>query len=157
MKHIQSFEDFVNENINESEPTKGTMTDFNLKDFKMFFGRQYGYISHDMKDKDIQKYIDDNKVDHKHKPRTLASVADLFQDYLVSQGLADVQESKTNEAYDIWVKLYDNLCKDFDSVVNKMVMLEDEISGSVSTSEYSKYKKFVTKMQIAVTDYKNLL
>jgi len=97
MQYIKSFEDFINENLNESGPTKGTSTDFNLKDFKMFFGREYGYISHDIKDKDVQKFIDNNK-EFKGKVRSLASVADQFQDYLVSQGLADVQESTVTES-----------------------------------------------------------
>lgn len=93
MKYIKTFENFVSDNLNENK-SNGKDTNFDLKTFKDFFNSRYSYISHDIKDNDIQKYIDDNKEDRKHAKRTLASVADLFQDYLVSQGLADVQESE---------------------------------------------------------------
>lgn len=87
MKKIKLFEAF-------QAKVDRSSTTFTLEEFKDFFNKQYSYITHDLTDADIQKFIDENKL----KGEKLYVVADLFQDYLVSQGLADVQES-TNEEY----------------------------------------------------------
>jgi len=82
MKHIKLLENFL---TNEAS-TDRSKTDFTLGEFKKFFNEMYSYISHSETDTDLQKYLDE------HKGEKLSRVADLYQDYLVSQGLADVQE-----------------------------------------------------------------
>ena len=105
MKNIKTFEQFINEStIDEGRMQdiqasikKANDTEFTLDDFKNYFGHKYSYISHDVKDKDIQKFIDDSKKGKYPKVKSLSSIADLFQDYLVSQGIGDVQEKIVNE------------------------------------------------------------
>ena len=69
----------------------GSMKEYGIQDFKKFFRDEYPYITHDQRDSEIQKFID------KHKNRNLAKTADFFQDYLVSQGLADIQETNVEK------------------------------------------------------------
>jgi len=59
--------------------------DTDLKEFKKLFSRQYGYISHSLTDKQISDFLNQDYV----KNNSLEKQADLFQDYLLSQGLAD--------------------------------------------------------------------
>ena len=68
--------------------------DTDLKEFKRLFANQYGYISHSLTDKQISDFLNKDYI----KNKSLGQQADLFQDYLLSQGLADdVMESTSAE------------------------------------------------------------
>ena len=58
---------------------------FTLDEFKESFAKHYGYISHSQTDEQLEQYLEDCKSE------TLEKAMDLFQDYLLSQGLCDVQ------------------------------------------------------------------
>jgi hypothetical protein len=89
MKHLTLFENFHKEDSAKMYEANGGDTAFTLIDFKKFFNREYSYISLDLSDKDIQEYLDENKG------KTLEKTADLFSDYVLSQGLAsEVQEGR---------------------------------------------------------------
>jgi hypothetical protein len=60
-------------------------TPITIKQFDRYFLNNYGYISHSLSEKEVEKFI------NKHKDKSIEKVADLFSDYLLSQGLADVQ------------------------------------------------------------------
>lgn len=53
--------------------------------FKSYFNSNYPYIQHNLSNKKIEKFI------NKYKNQPIEKIADLFSDYLLSQGLADVQ------------------------------------------------------------------
>lgn len=66
-------------------------TTFTLVEFKREFAKQHGYISHSLSDKELVDWIEDHSTSCK-VPLPLSAAIDWFQDYLLSQGLADVQE-----------------------------------------------------------------
>lgn len=73
---IKKFSDFTNESkINEDE--------IDLETFKDYFNKNYSHISHNLKDKEIQKFLKDNKK------YSIEKIADYFSDYILSNGLED--------------------------------------------------------------------
>lgn len=82
----------VDESLNESKLT-GKETDYNTKQFNMYFQNKYGYISHSLSSKELEKFLKQDII----KKVSLEKAADYFQDYLLANGLADVQESEVNE------------------------------------------------------------
>lgn len=59
-----------------------------VKDFRTEFRTNYPHLSNELSDREIKNYIDPLFKQGK----SLVSVMDLFSDYLLSQGLAEVQE-----------------------------------------------------------------
>lgn len=66
-------------------------TTFTLQQFKDAFHDEYSYMSLDLSDRDIQKYLDQKHV----KGRPMKQALDSFADYLLASGQSDVQEKKT--------------------------------------------------------------
>ena len=63
---------------------KEWLTTNTIEDFKNYWNENKGYISMELTDREIQSYLD--------KFNDLEMAVDLASDYLLSQGLADVQE-----------------------------------------------------------------
>lgn len=58
-----------------------------IKEFKDYFKMRYNYISYDATDKEIKDFLSQKWIIN----RTIPQAADLFQDYILSQDLGDVQ------------------------------------------------------------------
>ena len=63
-----------------------TIPHITTKDLGIYMRDNYSYISHNLSSKEVKKFIKE------HQGLSLKKLADYFQDYLLSQGLADVQE-----------------------------------------------------------------
>ena len=59
-----------------------------VSEFKEYFNSKYSYIQHDQSDKQIYEYLKRANF----QGTSLRIAADMFNDMLLSQGLADVQE-----------------------------------------------------------------
>ena len=59
-----------------------------VQEFKKYFNRNYSYISHELSDKEIYEFI----KPYNFQGMNIIKMADLFSDYLLSQGLCNVQE-----------------------------------------------------------------
>ena len=62
--------------------------EINIREFKRQFNRKYPYIRYVMADKDIQTFLEQDHI----KDRSLIHQMDLFQDYLIGNGLCEVQD-----------------------------------------------------------------
>jgi hypothetical protein len=60
-------------------------TEVSVTEFNKYFMRNYGFISHSLTNKQVQKFLDRSYI----KEVSLPKKADLFQDYLLANGLAD--------------------------------------------------------------------
>ena len=89
MEYIKTFEQF----INESKLT-GNETSYNSKQFLQYFQNEYPYIGPNISSKELDKWLKQDTI----KRVNLAKAADYFQDYLLANNLADVQESEVNES-----------------------------------------------------------
>lgn len=86
MGNVFNFERFVNES--------DQATSFSLADFKRAFQREYSHMSLELSDRDIQEFLNQSHV----KGKTMKVALDLFSDYLLANGLADVQEKITENS-----------------------------------------------------------
>lgn len=64
------------------------LIDMDLWNFKIKFARTYSYIGHNLSDKQIQDFLNEAHV----KDLPLEHQMDMFQDYLIGNGLCEVQE-----------------------------------------------------------------
>lgn len=78
---------FITESTILNDITESTTT--NLGPFKSRFRSYYGHIDHSMNDSDIQEFLAQPHI----TKQSLNKQVDLFADYLISQGLADITES----------------------------------------------------------------
>lgn len=62
-----------------------TDTDVTVKQFLIYFQKNYGYISHSLSSKQIEKFLNQPTI----KRVSLQKKADYFQDYLLANGLTD--------------------------------------------------------------------
>jgi hypothetical protein len=62
-----------------------TETEVTVKEFNSYFQKNYGYISHSLSNKQIEKYLNQPTI----KRVSLPKKADYFQDYLLANGLTD--------------------------------------------------------------------
>ena len=59
-----------------------------VQEFKEYFNLNYSHISHELTDKQIYQEL----KRYNFRGLSIAKSADLFSDYILSSGLADVQE-----------------------------------------------------------------
>lgn len=88
---IITLEDFMNEDKFErgQEPKDAMKIGLlsKLKEFKDYFRVRYGHISYEPTDKELIDFLSQQWVAN----RNIAQQADLWSDYILSQGLGDVQ------------------------------------------------------------------
>jgi len=60
-------------------------TDVTTKQFNIYFQKNYGFISHSLSNKEVQKFLDQDVI----KRVSLPKKADYFQDYILANGLQD--------------------------------------------------------------------
>jgi ribosomal protein L35AE/L33A len=87
---IETEEDFDNYLPSESDKAKnganiGENVDVNVAEFNKYFMRNYGFISHSLSNKEVQKFLDQDVI----KRVSLPKKADYFQDYILANGLQD--------------------------------------------------------------------
>ncbi len=125
MKYIKTFEDFVNESmINESKLT-GKETSFNSKQFLQYFQNKYPYIGPNVSSRDLEKWLKQDVI----KRVNLEKAADYFQDYVLANGLADVQESEVSEGAGTLKQKYEQLIKNLEKakVPCKVKLTKDSV------------------------------
>jgi len=96
----------VDEGLNESRLT-GKETSYNSKQFLQYFQDKYPYIGPNVSSRDLEKWLKQDVI----KRVNLEKAADYFQDYVLANGLADVQESEVSEAVGTLQDKYDALIK----------------------------------------------
>lgn len=62
--------------------------EIDIKEFRRIFNRRYSYIGYDMTDVQIKGYLTQDHV----KNLDIDNQMDLFQDYLLSNDLCEVQD-----------------------------------------------------------------
>jgi hypothetical protein len=120
--HIDGYVD--ESEVNEARLT-GKETQYSNKEFLTYFQQQYSYISPNISSRDLEKWLKQHII----KKVTLAKAADYFQDYILANGLGDVQESKVNEAAGTLRDKYDKLIKALEKakVPCRVKLTKDEV------------------------------
>ena len=124
-------------------------TEVSVTEFNKYFMRNYGFISHSLTNKQVEKFLNQDVI----KRVSISKKADYFQDYLLSNGLADdVQMMAGGNIQSIEKKVAE---------VNELIEMGNKNNVSVTDTSSTwqspmKYKPFVYKNGILYENYDEL-
>lgn len=141
MKHLKTFEQYVNENkVNEDSITGGTNT--GGEDNNYMFWQNLKTIDEavdkmlNMNQDQVNKTLSDGHgwaLDH-----IATSADDIDEVCHFLEGNAN--ESKVNEASKTWISKFDDITDDINVLLNKLDDLKDEMRGEISTRQTTNYR-----------------